>query len=80
MIETVNVDELSGALRWIRALRQWAVRRHVDPWAVREALLIALSMDTEASLERGIPREDLARFDDAVNKDVKRWVKENWKP
>jgi len=58
----------------LRDLRLWAVINDIDPWAVRQMLVIALEMDTKAALDRGIKREDLENFDKLVKEDVQKWM------
>jgi len=73
---TVSEDELVQVLCWVRNLRKWAVRTQIDPWAIRQGLVMALEMDTAAALKRGIKPEDLQNFDQVVRQDIKAWIKE----
>jgi len=59
----------------IKELRRMALQRHLDPWALRQALVIALVTDTMAAIRRGIPKENLAKFDQRVEQDVAEWSK-----
>jgi len=63
---TVNERHLLLALKKQRDLREWAVRRHIDPWAFREALILVLHIDAAAALERGVPPQNIQTFDDLV--------------
>ena len=72
----VSEKDLVGAMRWIRELRKWALVNDTDPWAVRQAILMALEMDTEAALQRGVKLQALQRFDEIVKADIKEWLKE----
>ena len=63
---TVKERDLYQVLVWLRDLRLRAVKKKIDPWALRQGLLMVLYLDTVAALERGIPRENLQAFDDLV--------------
>jgi len=73
MSEVSELD-LIKVLEWIRGLRAWAVKNDIDPWALRQGLVIALEMDTYCFLERGISLEDLKKFDRKVSYDAKMWI------
>ena len=79
MSETVRDKDLIGAMRWIRDLRAWAYHNHIDPWAVRQALIMALEADTDAALRRGISKADLDRFDSLAKTEIKQLIHERWK-
>jgi len=34
---------------------------------------MALEFDTESAIERGIPRENLEKFDNKIREDLKNW-------
>jgi hypothetical protein len=70
----VNKEHLKACLLKLRDLRLWAVTNNIDPWAVRQTLVIALEIDTKAALDRGIKREDLENFDKLVKEDVQKWM------
>ena len=72
----VKTKDLAGALRKIRDLRAWAAINDVDPWAVRQALIMALETDTDAALERGITPEALKHFDQEVKQHTREWLKQ----
>lgn len=74
--DVVSEAELEKALKRIRALRLWAVQSDIDPWALRQALLMALEMDTKAALGRGIRPEALRDFDARVKADIRTWLEE----
>jgi len=59
----VDEEDLVKVLRWVREMRRWALYEKIDPWAFRQALLIALEFDTEAALERGVTKNHLKKFD-----------------
>ena len=63
-MEPVNEKHLLKALKYLRDLRVWGVRRNIGPWAIRQALITVLAMDTEAALERGVEPETLFKFDE----------------
>jgi len=58
----------------LRDLRLYTTRRHGDPWAFRQALLIALELDTASALETGHTPEQLAEFDVVARKDAREWL------
>ena len=72
---TVSERDLVTCMRFIRDMRAHAVINNVDPWAVRQALILALEIDTATALKRGIKPEELRRFDTFIKKDVKTWLK-----
>ena len=65
-VVTVKERDLLQVLKWLRDLRLRAVKKRIDPWALRQGLLLILHLDTRAALERGVPREDLRTFDRLV--------------
>ncbi len=73
---TVDSDDLRWIVLGICALRAQAVVQGRDPWAVRQGLVLALALDTEAALEKGVPKAKLAEFDIAVKLNVGELVKQ----
>lgn len=41
---------------------------------MRQGLLIALELDTAAALERGVPRQNLEKFDQVAKADTQAWI------
>ena len=76
-METVKEQDLITCMTFIRDMRAWAALNNVDPWAVRQALLIALHMDTKAALARGIKHKDLQQFDRATRWSTGQWLKKH---
>jgi len=74
MTEGVPEQDLMRVLVKVRDLRAYAVRGGLDPWAVRQGLLIALELDTAAALERGVPRQNLEKFDQVAKADTQAWI------
>jgi hypothetical protein len=74
-MNTVPTEDFEDVMVKIRDLRRWATSRRLDPWAFRQALLVALEIDTQAALEHGISMDDLAKFDDLARQDIRRWLK-----
>ena len=72
---TVSERDLVEVLRRLRDVRAWSVRRRIDPWAFRQALLLVLHIDTACALERGVSREHLASFDGFVAGEAREWVR-----
>jgi len=70
MSKGVSSQDLLKVLVKVRDLRAYAVRKNLDPWAVRQGLLIALEIDTLAALRRGVPRENLVIFDMAAKENI----------
>jgi len=66
MSSTVKEQDLLQVLKWLRDVRFRAVKKRLDPWAVRQGLLMVLELDTRAALERGVPPEERERFDRLV--------------
>ena len=74
MVKTVCEEDFKTCLVKLRNLRLWAFQNNIDPWAFRQMLLIALTMDTEAAIERGVNPEDLQKFDSTAKEDIKTWI------
>ena len=72
---TIKQEELIAALRRIRDLREWSLREKVNPWAVRQALIIGLEMDYVAALEHGVTPGDLSRFDRTARAGAHRYIR-----
>ena len=60
---TVREQDLLQVLKWLRDLRIRAIKKKIDPWALRQSLLLVLHLDTLAALERGVTLEALQNFD-----------------
>ena len=60
---TVKEQDLLQVLKWLRDLRLRSIKKRLDPWAVRQAFLLILRLDTLAALERGVTPEAIQRFD-----------------
>ena len=63
MAGAVKEKDLLQVLSWLRDLRARAIKKRIDPWAVRQGFLLVLHLDTRAALERGVPIEELQKFD-----------------
>jgi len=70
----VREGDLINMMRRMRDLRRWAHEHQMDPWAVRQALVIALALDTAAALKYGVSSENLEAFDREIRDDVQGWV------
>lgn len=69
--EHKNKDDLLEALAFIREIRAMAIQRDWDPWVTRQAIVMALEMDTLAYLDKGFPQAQLDIFDETVKGTVK---------
>jgi hypothetical protein len=74
-MSTVPLEDFEDVMVKIRDLRLWATRRRLDPWAFRQALIVALEIDTQAALDHGISRDQLANFDRVAREDIRGWLK-----
>jgi len=72
--DVVSEDELIQALQFIKEMRLYALNMNMEPWSIRQALILALEMDTTAAIERGVPKKKLEQFDSEVRRDFKSWV------
>jgi hypothetical protein len=70
----VDEKQLEACLIRLRDFRAWAVINKIDPWAVRQALVMTLEIDTKATLDRGIKPEVLKNFDNLVKVDTQKWA------
>ena len=77
MTHTVSEKDLKRCLLKIRNMRLWAAKHKVNPWAFRQALLIAVTIDTQAAYTQSIPPENLERFDKQVALDMEPWINKN---
>jgi hypothetical protein len=73
---TVKTKDLKLCMQKIQELRRMALNRHLDPWAVRQALIFALIIDTHAALKRGFPMKTLDDFDQQVKEDTEKWIQQ----
>jgi len=76
MSRTIPEKDLTGCMKWIRDMREWAFRNGINPFALRQAIIMALEMDTVAALSRGVKPEELKAFDDEVRRDVAEWIRQ----
>jgi len=65
-LEPIPEEDLIRALLQLRTFRAWGVREDIDPWAIRQGLIMVLAMDTEAALERGVDPDILFAFDEGA--------------
>lgn len=75
MAKTIPEEDLLRVLVRLRNLRRWAVKRRIDPWAFRQALIIVFELDTEAASRRGVKAVDLESFNSEAREEAKRWLK-----
>jgi hypothetical protein len=73
---TVAERDLYQALIRIRDMRKWVVENHIDPWATRQALIMALALDTHAALSRGVSQDALKEFDRLAIEDAAAWAQD----
>jgi len=71
----VNEKHFYRVLVKLRDLRAWAVKRNMDPWAFRQAMITVLELDTLAALERGVPRKNLERFDVVGREEARKFAR-----
>ena len=69
-VVTVQERDLLQVLKWLRDLRLRAIKKRIDPWALRQGFLLILHLDTQAALEKGVPREALRAFDRTVEENA----------
>lgn len=67
---TVREQDLLQVLKWFRDLRIRSIKKRIDPWAFRQAILLILQLDTRAALERGVTLEALQKFDRLTRTDA----------
>ena len=71
----VNEKHFYRVLVKLRDLRAWSVKRNIDPWAFRQAMITVLELDTLAALERGVTRENLDKFDVGGREEARKFVR-----
>lgn len=75
----VSETDLNFVMMLVRDFRRCCLENKIDPWAVRQGLIIALVMDTKAAMERGVKERDLWDFDLLVKTDIELWLKREGK-
>lgn len=76
MIAPIDEKDLMAALTKIRDLRLFAITSNLDPWALRQALIMALELSTIAAIDTGIQKEKLDEFDQKAREATKDFVKQ----
>ena len=62
------------ALKKLRDFRAWAVKKNIDPWALRQALITVFEMDTAVATERGVDPEKLEAFDAKAREEARGFI------
>jgi len=70
-MSSVSEELLRDVLLTIKEWREKCTRMKLDPWAVRQGLLIALELDAEGMLLKGVPKAHLDFFDAEVRQDFR---------
>jgi len=71
---TVTTSQFLEAMKALREARARHVQRTGDPWAMRQALITVLELDTRAALDHGVSMKDLDRFDAGARKFALEWL------
>lgn len=79
MASEVDEGQLLEVLKRLRDVRAWAVKRRLDPWAFRQAMIIVMELDTAAAIAEGRSPEQLAEFDRVAREDAREWVRNHLK-
>jgi len=61
-----QIEDLGEILKRLVKIRAYALEKKVNPWVVREALVIVLALDTAAARDSGISYKELTEFDSQV--------------
>ena len=77
MTKQLPEKNLAGCLKRIRNMRHWAVTNNINPWTFRQALVMAIYIDTAGALARGVKPEQLQQFDATIKQDVIKWVEKH---
>lgn len=62
-MESKMEADLTEALKLIRDFRATVLRKNLNSWAVRQALVTALIFDYDAAVEQGIKDAEIRTFD-----------------
>ena len=62
------------ALKKLRDFRAWAVKKNIDPWAFRQAMITVFEMDTVVAIERGVNPEKLEAFDAQAREEARDFI------
>jgi hypothetical protein len=68
-------EDFLAILGNVRALRFEALKRDMDPWYFRQALVFVLRLDTLTALEHGVLQKHLDTFDELVKQEADRVFK-----
>ena len=71
-----QADDIQMVLTWLADVRALAIINNVDPWALRQALVTVLEVDTLTLVEKGLSREGLERFDMVARREARKWIRE----
>uniref|UniRef100_A0A6M3M1W5 Uncharacterized protein n=1 Tax=viral metagenome TaxID=1070528 RepID=A0A6M3M1W5_9ZZZZ len=63
---TVRKQDLLQVLKWLRDLSLRAVKKKINPWAVRQGLILFLQSSTKTMLDHGVSLEEIQQFDRLV--------------
>lgn len=74
MSETVPSRDFHLVLKGLRDVRAMAVRKDLNAWAFRQAIITILALDTKSALEKGILQEDLDKFDAFAEEEAEEWL------
>jgi hypothetical protein len=68
--EDKDERDLRECMERLRDIRQWAHNSGVNPWIIRQALVMTLEMDTMAAREV-VKDEHLAKFDEGCKEETR---------
>jgi hypothetical protein len=75
--KNVPKKDFYRVLKRLRDIRAWAIKRKIDPWAFRQALITVLELDTNGAIEHGVKAEKLETFDMVAREEAVKWLVED---
>lgn len=75
-MSAITMKDFRGALLKLKQAREWCIKRKINAWATRQALLTVLALDTEAALSVGVTRQQLDDFDAMADAEVKKFLEQ----
>ncbi len=74
--QVVNVHDFGECLVKLRDLRAWAIKHHIDPFALRQAMILILEIEANHILQLTHDPDALMAFDAVASEYSKRNVLE----
>ena len=67
-----RAEDLNRVMSWVRDFRKWQHQEKIDPYVVRQGIIMMLEADTDAALANQVNPEELQKFDDGVRAEAQK--------